>query len=129
MRDHHILTRSVVSKTFISECLTPKNQHLLYVARQLKQRKLLWAAYTTNGNVKVKKTEREAASQISDITDLEAIVGSGALAEFRPRRTAAGVTGLAQRGADPSWARTDAVDTWVTERRRGHPNRGDRPQN
>ncbi|KAF0306884.1 hypothetical protein FJT64_021706 [Amphibalanus amphitrite] len=39
--DHLILTRSVVSQTFISECLTPKNQHLLYVARQLKQRKSL----------------------------------------------------------------------------------------
>ena len=136
IRDHPILTRSVLSKTFISECLTPKNQHLLYVARQLKQRKMLWAAYTTNGIVKIKKTEEDAARQISDVVDLETVVGAGALREFQSLRTAAGAAGAAQRGADPTWATTDAVSAWVTERRRGKPptgspsrHRGDRPQN
>ena len=128
VRDHPILTRSVVSKTYISECLTPKNQRLFYVARQLKKKKVLWAAYTTNGAVKVKRTEDELAKPVHSLDDLEPIVGADALREFRPRSTGTGAA-PAQRSADRSWARADAVDSWVTERRRPRvPTTGDASQ-
>ena len=119
LKNHPILTRSVINKTYISECLTPKNQHLLYAARQLKKQKLLWAAYTTNGSVRVKKTAEAAATNIADLADLETIVEASALRQFSPRGTRARAGVPARRGADhPSWRTADAVNAWVTERRR-----------
>ena len=105
----------MVSRVFISECLSPRNQHLLFVARQLRK-KALWAANTTNGRVKVKKAEADAAKTITALEDLEAIVGSGAMREFQPRATAADRT---QPETDPAWQAADAVKAWVTERRSG----------
>ena len=126
VRDHPVLTRSVTSRIFIAECLTARNQHLLYVARQLRKNKIIWAAYTTNGCVRVKKAEGDAAATITQLADLEDIVGADALREFRPRWT--GTARPARRGPDPSWQTTDAINAWVTERRRGRSpaGRGDR---
>ena len=130
--DHPVLTRAVVSRTFISECLTAKNQHLLFVARQLKKKKSIWAAYTTNGSVRIKKTEEGAATTIKQLGDLESIVGADAIREFRPRGTEA--AGPApRRGADLSWQSTEAINNWVTDRRRGRSpagrgRRGDGPR-
>ncbi|KAF0307580.1 hypothetical protein FJT64_021135 [Amphibalanus amphitrite] len=129
--NHPTLTRSAITKIYISECLTPKNQHLMYVARQLKKQKTLWAAYSTNGIVKIKKTEEEAAKPIKCLADLVDIVGADALREFQPRRATNHVAGTSAAGtsaagrpaqraaADPSWRMTEAIDAWVTERRRG----------
>ena len=116
VKNHPSLTRSVVSRVFISECLSPRNQHLLFVARQLRKKKALWAAYTTNGRVKVKKAEADAAKTITALEDLEAIVGSGTMREFQPRATAADRT---QPETDPTWQAADAVNAWVTDRRSG----------
>ena len=115
--NHPVLTKTVINRTFISECLTAKNQNLLFVARQLKKKQSLWAAYTTNGSVRVKKTEDAAATTITTLTDLEDVVGADTLREFRPRGARA--AGPARRGADPTWPTTDALTTWVTDRRRG----------
>ena len=121
MRDSPSLSKAV-GKVFISENLTPKNQHLLYVARQLRKRKTIWAAYTANGVVKIKKTEDSTAATIRDLSDLSDLVGEGALREFRPRGPAAAGP-AARRGADLTWQATDAVTAWVTERRRGRSSR------
>ena len=107
VKNHPSLTRSVVSRVSISECLSPRNQHLLFVARQLRKKKALWAAYTTNGRVKVKMAEADAAKTITALEDLEAIVGSGAMREFQPRATAADRT---QPETDPTWQAADAVN-------------------
>ena len=115
--EHPTLTRPVVSRIYISECLSPRNQHLLFVARQLRKKKVIWAAYTTNGKVKVKKTEADAAKHVDDLDDLEGIVGGDVIREFRTREPAA-AGAPAQRGtADPSWHAADAMNSWVTERR------------
>ena len=119
VESHATLSRLAISKIFISESLTPKNQHLLFIARQLKKNKTIWAAYSTNGRVKVKKTEADAAVIISDLPDLEKVVGNKALRDFRPRVSAA--AGAAQREADLTWQATDAMNRWVTERRREKP--------
>ena len=124
VKEHPILTPSVISRIFISECLSPKNQHLLFVARQLKRQKALWAAYTTNGRVKVKKSEGDSAVNITELDDLERVVGAGAIREFRPRGTAAAST--ARRQADLAWQAADANNSWVTERRGGR-TPGNRP--
>lgn len=124
VKEHPILTPSVISRIFISECLSPKNQHLLFVARQLKRQKALWAAYTTNGRVKVKKSEGDSAVNITELDDLERVVGAGAIREFRPRGTAAAST--PRRQADLAWQAADAVNSWVTERRGGR-TPGNRP--
>ena len=117
VKEHPTLTPSAISRIFISECLSPKNQHLLFVARQLKRQKALWAAYTTNGRVKVKKSEGDSAVNITELDDLERVVGAGAIREFRPRGTAAANT--ARRQADLTWQAADAMNSWVTERRGG----------
>ena len=124
VKEHPILTPSVISRIFISECLSPKNQHLLFVARQLKRQKALWAAYTTNGRVKVKKSEGDSAVNITELDDLERNVGAGAIREFRPRGTAA--TSTPRRQADLAWQAADAVNSWVTEHRGGR-TPGNRP--
>ena len=121
-----------MSKVFVSEYLSADNQRLLYVARQLRKHKQLWAAYTTNGRVKVKKSEAEAAKTIRDLDELEQIVGAAALREFRS--AAAPPSARPQRGADDAtWHAADAVSSWVTHRRhrgsassRGHG--GDEPR-
>ena len=133
VKNHPTLNRSVLSKIFISECLTAKNQHLLFVARQLRKKNILWAAYTTNGRVKVKKTETAAARNICELEDLEEIVGAGAMREFRPAGVAAAAA-RTQREADPgTWEAADVINGWVTERRRpgseagrGHNGKGPR---
>ncbi|KAF0296554.1 hypothetical protein FJT64_006011 [Amphibalanus amphitrite] len=84
--NHPTLTRSAITKIYISECLTPKNQHLMYVARQLKKEKTLWAAYSTNGIVKIKKTEEEAAKPIKCLADLVDIAGADAARTAGSRR-------------------------------------------
>ena len=116
VKNHPTLTRPTIDKIFISESLTPKSQHLLFVARQLKKKQAVWAAYSTNGRVKVKKTANDAAVIINDFADLEKLADAATLREFRPRGKAA--TGPAQRGADLTWQATDAINGWVTERRR-----------
>ncbi|KAF0305366.1 hypothetical protein FJT64_022994 [Amphibalanus amphitrite] len=114
---HPVLTRSVISRIFVSECLTAKNQQLFFLARQLRKRKSLWAAYTTNGCVRVKKTEGDIAVSIREPADLEDIVGADAFRELRPRETEPARS--ARRGSGPAWQAADAINAWVTERRRG----------
>ena len=117
VRDHATLTRSAIGKIFIAESLTPKSQHLLFVARQLKKQKMLWAAYSTNGRINIKKREGDAAAVVSDLADVEEIAGAGALRQFHPRGTTA--AGAVRRADDLTWQAADAVNAWVTERRRG----------
>ena len=123
---HPTLTRSVISKTFISESLSPKNQHLLYVARQLKKRNLIWAAYTTNGRVKVKKTDSETAKHVCDIEDLAGMVDHSALREFRPPVTSRTPPAVQRGTEDATWRAADALNDWVTRRRGRNPSGGRR---
>ena len=99
---------------FVSEKPTPAVRG--QTAEEEEQYLPIWAAYTTNGRVKVKKSEADAAKTITALEDLEAIVGSGVMREFQPRATAADRT---QPETDPSWQAADAVNAWVTERRSG----------
>lgn len=73
VRDHPTLSRDVIESVYIAECLTPKNQDLLYIARQLKKRNKLWAAYSTNGKVKVKLGEKQPAKIIEATNDFHSI--------------------------------------------------------
>ena len=58
VENHATLSRLAISKIFILESLTPKSQHLLFIARQRKKNKTIWAAYSTNGRVKAKKRKQ-----------------------------------------------------------------------
>lgn len=75
VRDHPVLTPHVIQNIFISDFLTTKGQQLSFICRQLKNRGRVWAAYTTNGAVKIKKTESQPARTIRDIADLEDMFG------------------------------------------------------
>ena len=122
LTNHPTLTRPVVSRVFISECLSPKNQHLLYVARQLRRKKIVWAAYTTNGRVKVKKSETDAACTISQLSDLEQVVGAAAIREFRPRVSEAARSKRQGASGHPAtWHAADAISAWEGDRRRAQP--------
>ena len=76
VRDHPVLTPHVIQSIFISDFLTTKGQQLSFICRQLKNRGRVWAAYTTNGAVKIKKTESQPARTIRDISDLEDLFGA-----------------------------------------------------
>ena len=122
LNNHQTLTRPVVSRVFISECLSPKNQHLLYVARQLRRKKIIWAAYTTNGRVKVKKSETDLACTISHLSDLEQLVGAAAIREFRPRPSDAARSKRHDATGHPAtWHAADTMSAWVDNRRRADP--------
>ena len=73
--DHPVLTRHVLEEVYISDFLTSKNHNTLYICRQLKKRGRLWAAYTTNGNIKVRKAENQPARTINDVADLHDLFG------------------------------------------------------
>ena len=74
IRDHPILSREVMENVYLSEFLTPKAQHLIFVARQLKRKGKIAAAYSTNGNVRIRITENEAAKTIREISDLQRLL-------------------------------------------------------
>ena len=75
VRHHPVLTEDVLRSTYISECLTPQTQQLLFVCRQLKREQRLWAAYTTNGRVKIKMAEDQAPKFIDSMEQIEEMAG------------------------------------------------------
>ena len=80
--------------------------------------------------VRVKKTEGDPAVSIKESADLEDIVGADVFREFRPRETE---PARPPRRGGPAWQATDAINGWVTERRRGRSpadrgSRGDGPR-
>ena len=75
VRDHPVLTAQVLESVFLADFLTRKKQSLLYICRQLKSRKVVWAAYSTNGRIKVRMGEDQPAKTVKDITDLHALLG------------------------------------------------------
>ena len=75
VRDHPVLTPQVLQEVFMADFLTTKNQTLLYICRQLKRRNQLWAAYSTNGRIKVRMGEDQPARNITDISDLQSLLG------------------------------------------------------
>ena len=79
VRDHQVLTDEVLGGVYLSECLTQRSQYLLFIARRLKASKMVWAAYSTNGRVKVRLAENEAPKTIDDISDLKQLVGDDAV--------------------------------------------------
>ena len=50
-------------------------QQLLFVCRQLEREHRLWAAYTTNGRVKIKLAEDHAPRSIDAISQIEEFAG------------------------------------------------------
>ena len=76
VRDHPLLTGDALVSVYISECLTAKAQHLLYVGRQLRRLQKVTAAYTTNGRVKIRVAEGQQAKTITDAADYEQILGT-----------------------------------------------------
>ena len=55
---------------FINENLTRMNESLAYEGRNLKRKGVIYACYTRNGVVHVKKTEYSKADTIRHINDL-----------------------------------------------------------
>lgn len=129
---HPILTREVLDGVFISEFLTPKAQHLLYVARQLRRKGKLSAAYSTNGKVKVRTTEDEAAKEINETSDFQRLLGSNdkqlqevlAAATRQPPRGRAAATGADPPRTSEGAAAGRVDDGFITVRR--DRNRGNR---
>ena len=70
-----MLTRQVLENVFISDFLTPKGQNTLFICRQLKKQKQLWAAYSTNGKVKVRVAENQPPRTVNDVSELQTIIG------------------------------------------------------
>ena len=70
-----VLTPLVLQDVYLTDFLTAKSQHLLFICRQLKNRKQMWAAYSTNGRVKVRIGEHQPARIINDVEDLETLLG------------------------------------------------------
>ena len=75
VNNHPVLTEDVLRNTFISECLTPQAQQLLFLCRQLRREQRLWAAYTTNGRVKIRMAEDQAPKAIDGLDQIEEIAG------------------------------------------------------
>ena len=76
VRDHPVLTPLVLENVFLSDFLTTSKQSLLYICRQLKKRTSVWAAYSTNGNVKIRMSESQPARTINNIADLQSLLGA-----------------------------------------------------
>ena len=94
VNNHPVLTEEVLRNTYISECLTPQAQQLLFVCRQLKREQRLWAAYTTNGRVKIRMAEDQAPRTIDSMDQIEEIAGHQWLRDLleAPRRDSATTT-------------------------------------
>ena len=75
VRNHQVLTEEVLRNTFISECLTPQAQQLLFVCRQLKREDRLWAAYSTNGRIKIKVEQDQTPKTIDSLAQIEELAG------------------------------------------------------
>ena len=102
VRDHPVLTSQVLENVYISDFLTPKGQNTLFICRQLKKKKLLWAAYSTNGKIRVRTGEHHPPRTVSEASELSAIldIGSRQLSELlnsvrgaSPHSNGAGATG------------------------------------
>lgn len=79
---HPLLTTETLRNIYISENLTPENQKLLFVCRKLKAKSQVWAAYSTNGRVKVRLGQAQPPILIECITDIEQLVGETAVREI-----------------------------------------------
>lgn len=108
VRENPVLTPQVLQGVYLTDFLTQKNQHLLFVCRQLRKRKQLWASYSSNGKVKARLAEDQPARPVNSISDLQAILGHDnrdlreileAAAPLHHDRTAAGAAGAAPHQA------------------------------
>ena len=76
--DHPVLARHVIQNVYVSDFLTTKAQQLSVICRQLKKKTgRVWAAFNTNGAVKITKTESQLARTIRDIAYLEDLFAAG----------------------------------------------------
>ena len=73
---HPVLTSQVLDKVYISDFLTPKSQNMLYICRQLKRDGHIWAAYSSNGKVKIRMEENQSPKTISNLSELRTILGA-----------------------------------------------------
>ena len=110
--DHPVLTREVLQGVYITDLLTQKAQHLLYIGRQLKKKGKISAAYSTNGAVKVRISETQPAKTIAEVTDFAELVGASdrALNEVleacsHPSPHGAAAAGAAGGSKDTAWRR------------------------
>ena len=132
IRGHPVLTEEALGRVFLSECLTQRCQHLLFVARRLRAAKKVWAAYSTNGRVKVRVTEGEGPKTIEDLSDLKLLVGEEAVQAIvessgsEPRtnvtEAAAGPTPREQRAGTPAAANPNFSGTPVANKKKSNNN-------
>ena len=116
VRSHPLLTAEALRQVYISENLTPENQKLLFVCRQLKASDQIWGAYSTNGRVKVRLGQDQAPRVIECIEDLAQLVGDSCVSEILDRpRVASGPDG--DEGATTLTATTPPARS---ESQRGH---------
>ena len=101
VRDHPVLTPLKLENVFMTDFLTAKSQQLLFICRQLRRRELLWAAYSSNGKVKVKVTENQPPRMLTSLTDLQSLIGPDN-ADLRE---------ILQSAAQPSYGQTTAEAT------------------
>ena len=75
VRDHPILTPQVLEDVYLIDFLTQRSQHLLFICRQLKKRKQIWAGYSTNGKIKIRVREDQPSHIVNDQAELQSLVG------------------------------------------------------
>ena len=107
--DHPVLTRHVLEEVFIAEFLTTKSQHLFYTSRQLKKNGHIWAAYTTNGNVKIRKSENHPAHTIRNERELARILDIDVSALSAAASSNREATPTGQEAAAAAAARSDTA--------------------
>ena len=76
-REQFTRAGEVLEAVYISDLLTQKAQHLLFIGRQLKKKGKLSAAYSTNGTVKVRVSDARPAQIIAEVADYSELLGAG----------------------------------------------------
>ena len=117
---HPIMTREVLEAVYISDLLTQKAQHLLFVGRQLKKKGKLSAAYSTNGTVKVRVSDNQPAKIIAEIADYSELLGAGdsqlqevLSASGHPTRREGAAVGTSGTPGPAGGSKATAAGAWV----------------
>lgn len=72
---HTTLTQQVLASTYIAENLTKKNQHIVFLARQLRRKNKIHSVWTNSCRIKIRTRQDGPTRIVRTMTDLRNIVG------------------------------------------------------
>ena len=78
------LTEGVLAKTFISDNLTQHNEHLMFLARQLKKKGKVFAAWSDQGRLKVRESQGASTKVFRSVDDLRRLCGEDPVLNEEP---------------------------------------------